>query len=247
MKISVIMPTLNNGDSLRRAIESVASQSHPDIELIVVDGGSTDSSIDDVRALSEQHPGMIRWISEPDSGVYNALNKGIAMATGNVIGTLHGNDLYVNSDVLSRVAEAFADAPELPFVFGDVHYFAPSGQCVRLYSGPENPARALRYGIAPPHPSLFMRREVLDRVGHYREDYVVAADFEMFVRLILVEGYTGQYIPLDMVGMSLGGLSTRLSNRLFTNNWEKMRALRENGISRTGLGVLRRYLYTLFQ
>lgn len=247
MKISIVMPTLNNGDSLRRAIESVASQSHHDIELIVVDGGSTDSSIEHLTAMSEQHPGLIKWVSEPDSGVYNALNKGIAMASGDIIGTLHGNDLYMNPDVLSRVAEAFAADSRLPFVFGDVHYFSPSGQCVRLYSGPENPERALRYGIAPPHPSLFMRREVLDRVGLYRVDYIVAADFEMFVRLILVEGYTGLYIPLDMVGMSLGGLSTRLSNRLLTNNLEKMRALRENGISRTGLGALRRYFYTLFQ
>lgn len=246
MKFSIIMPTIDNGDALRRAIESVVAQSHPDFELIVVDGGSTDGSLEYVQAMSTKHPGKIKCISEPRTGVYSALNKGIAAATGDVVGTLHGNDLYMSPQLLSLVAAEFEADGSLPFVYGDVHFFAPSGRCVRVYRGPADPVRALRRGIAPPHPSLFIRRDVLQRVGLYREDYVTGADFELFVRLILVANLKGAYLPMDMVGMSLGGLSTRLVNRLFTNSLEKMRALRENGISHTGLGVLRRYV-TLLQ
>ncbi len=248
MKVSIITPTLNNGEALRRTIDSVVAQSYHDIELVIVDGGSTDNSLDIIHELDHRHPTMIKWLSEPDDGVYHALNKGIALATGDVIGTLHGNDFLVAPDIIDRIVRVMEEAPEVPYVYGDVHYFAePSGRCVRLYSGSPHLADNLRMGIAPPHPSLYIRSEVLSEVGGYREDYRVAADFELFVRLAFVYGIIGRYIPLDMVGMSLGGLSTSLRNRLITNNVEKMRALRENGVSRHGLGILKRYLFTPFQ
>lgn len=247
MKVSIITATLNNADTLGRTIESVASQSHPELELVVVDGGSTDGSVDLLRSCDERFPNLMVWCTEPDSGVYAALNKGIRMATGDVVGVLHGNDYLVNTQVVARVVEALKADPATPYIYGDVHYFSAAGRCVRLYSGPERLAAALRRGIAPPHPGLYLRTEVLRRVGLYREDYRVAADYELFVRLALVHGLIGTYLPMDMVAMSLGGLSTRLANRLLTNNLEKMRALRENGVSRTGLGVLRRYFYNPLQ
>ena len=243
MKITVITVTLNNAATIGDTISSVMGQTHRDIEHIVIDGMSGDNSMETIMAWQRREAQRIRVVQERDTGIYNAINKGIRLATGDIIGLLHGNDRFTSRDVLARVAETFEHDPR-QYLYGDIHYRHPgSDRAVRRYRSREFTPAMLCYGIAPPHPTLYMRRGVLDVTGPYKEDYLIAADFDMFVRLMLVHRLDGIYLPMDMVTMTTGGLSTRLYHRIVTNNREKMRALRENSIPVNPFSILKRYLY----
>lgn len=242
MKISVITATLNNGVTLEATIKSVMQQTHNDVELIIVDGASTDNSVEIISRWQQLYPNKIRFVSEPDNGVYNAINKGLKMASGEVIGVLHGNDTFSSPHVLAQVAHAMNN-DNIDFVFGDISYRDKAGKIVRYYSSAGYDKSMLRYGIAPPHPSLYVRKKTFDSIGLYKENYLIAADFDFFIRLMTVSDLPSQYLPIDMVTMSMGGLSTTLRHRIFTNNREKYRALRENGIKVCPLSLLKRYFY----
>ena len=245
MKITIITATYNNASTLETTIKSVVNQSHEEVEYIIVDGASTDGSLDIIKRYASRHPKVIKYISEPDTGVYNAINKGIRMSTGEVIGLLHGNDYFSSTDILSQVAEAMNDNA-VPFIYGDVKYTrVGSDKVVRYYSSQQFTIEMLLQGIAPPHPSLYMRKELFDKYGFYKEDYLIGADFDMFLRLMVVNKLEGKYLPLDMVTMTTGGLSTRFYHQIFTNNREKYRALRENSCNVSVFLLLKRYLCTL--
>lgn len=245
MKISVITVTRNNGSLIAKTIESVISQTYKNIEYIIVDGASSDNSLKIIKGYSQKYPSLIKYISEPDSGVYNAINKGIRLATGDVVGLLHGNDFYSSCDIVTQVAKAFENE-SVPFVYGDVKYVKGNAdKIVRYYSSSQFSEKQLMLGIAPPHPSLYMRRELFDKYGLYKEDYLIGADFDMFLRLIVGNKLVGKYLPLDMVTMTTGGLSTQLYHQIFTNNREKYRALKENSCNVSGYLLIKRYLYTL--
>lgn len=244
MKITVITATRNNAGTIAGTIESVMQQTHDDIDYIIIDGASTDGSLEIINEYRRRYPDRIRCISEPDNGVYQAINKGIGMAHGEIIGTLHGNDRFSSPTVLAEVARAMSD-PETKMLYGDVHYTPPgSDKITRRYSSKDFDTRMLKMGIAPPHPSLYLRSEVFRQYGLYKEDYLIGADFDIFLRLMLVHGIRGTYLPVDMVTMTTGGLSTRLYHRIFTNNREKRRAFRENSIPVSCFSLLKRYLYT---
>ncbi len=244
MKITIITATRNNASTIGKTIESVINQTHHDIDYIIIDGASTDNSIAIISHYQQLFPDKIRLISEPDSGVYNAINKGIAMANGEIIGTLHGNDHFTSPYIIEQVAKAM-EATDVKMVYGDVHYTTLHGdKTTRYYSAKDFTPDMLKIGIAPPHPSLYLRREIFERYGLYKEDYLIGADFEMFIRLMLIHRIEGTYLPLDMVTMTTGGLSTRLYHRIFTNNREKRRALKENSIPIGYFSLLKRYLYT---
>lgn len=245
MKISVITVTRNNGNLIARTIESVISQTYKNIEYIIVDGASTDNSLALIKKYAQKYPLLIKYISEPDNGVYNAINKGIRLATGDVVGLLHGNDFYSSCDIVAQVAKVFENK-SIPFVYGDVKYVkVDSDKVVRYYSSSHFSEDLLMIGIAPPHPSLYMRRELFDKYGLYKEGYLIGADFDMFLRLIVGNKLVGKYLPLDMVTMTIGGLSTQLYHRIFTNNREKYRALKENSCNVSVYLLIKRYLYTL--
>lgn len=244
MKITIITATKNNAKTLERTITSVINQSYADIDYIIVDGMSTDNSIDIIKKWASRYPEKIRYIREPDSGVYQAINKGISMADGEIIGVLHGNDFFSSDDVVQRVA-TIMDEEKVPFVYGDIHYEDKKGRIVRYYSSDNYDCSMLKMGIAPPHPSFYVRKSLFNDYGTYKEDYLIGADFELFVRFMLVNGLQGQYIPMDMVTMTTGGLSTRLYHQIITNNREKYRALKENSISVCPFLLLKRYLYNL--
>ncbi len=245
MKISVITVTLNNSIALEKTIKSVMEQTYSDIEHIIIDGGSIDGSLAIIKRWQQRFPDKIKYVSEADSGVYNAINKGIALATGDIIGLLHGNDFFSSDGILAQMVEKMNET-KAPMIYGDIHYINPQdGNTVRNYSARDFSPEMLRKGIAPPHPSLYLRREIFKRHGVYKEDYRVAADFEMFVRLMLVNDVKAVYLPADMVTMTTGGLSTRLRHRLITNTAEKYRALKENGIKTNLFTLLMRYFYIL--
>ncbi len=245
MKISVITVTRNAVDRLEATLESVFSQQGVELESIVVDGASSDGTVDIITRFAAEHPDNMKWISRPDSGIYQALNRGIEMATGEVVGLLHAGDHFTSADVLAHVAVAFAD-PVVRMTYGDIHFVnRATGKVTRRYRSSKFARKPvlLKNGFAPPHPSLYMRRDLFAEVGPYKEDYRVGADFEYFVRLMLIKGIKGKYLPLDMVEMSTGGLSNRWGSRLWTNPKEKYRALRENNIHSNPFRLLIRYLY----
>lgn len=242
MKATIITATRNDAPTIRSTMLSVLEQSHADIDYIVVDGMSTDGASDIIDSISLTDR-RVRVVRERDNGVYQAINKGIALGEGEIVGTLHGNDRFTGGDVLAKVAEAFEENSDIDVVFGDVHFENKKGTIVRQYSSAAFTPEKLLIGIAPPHPSLYVRRSVFDRFGFYKEDYLIGADFDMFLRLLYVNKVGYLRLGIDMVAMSLGGLSTQLFHRIVTNNREKYRALRENGVNVSRFALLKRYFY----
>ena len=248
MRISVITATYNSGRTISDTLESVLRQTYSDVELIVVDGASHDDTMDVVRRYEPRFGGRLRWTSEPDRGIYDAMNKGIARATGDVIGILNSDDFYTSDTVLERVAEAMAGG-DVDAVYGDIHYVRDGDlhKCVRYYSSRPFRRGLMRLGFMPAHPSFYCRREVYERCGTFDTTYRVAADFENLLGLIYVNRIKTRYLPVDFVTMRTGGASTSglSSHRQIMR--DHLRALRSNGVwSCTPLLGLR-YIYKIWE
>ena len=248
MRISVITATYNSGRTIGDTLESVLRQTYSDVELIVVDGASRDDTMDVVRRYEPRFGGRLHWTSEPDRGIYDAMNKGIARATGDVIGILNSDDFYTSDTVLERVAEAMAGG-DVDAVYGDIHYVRDGDlrRCVRYYSSRPFRRWMMRLGFMPAHPSFYCRREVYERCGTFDTTYRVAADFENLLRLIYVNRIKTRYLPVDFVTMRTGGASTSglSSHRQIMR--DHLRALRSNGVwSCTPLLGLR-YIYKIWE
>lgn len=248
MRISVITTTYNSGRTIGDTLESVLRQTYSDVELIVVDGASHDDTMDIVRRYEPRFGGRLRWTSEPDRGIYDAMNKGIARATGDVIGILNSDDFYTSDTVLERVAEAMAGG-DIDAVYGDIHYVRDGDlrRCVRYYSSRPFRRWMMRLGFMPAHPSFYCRREIYERYGTFDTTYRVAADFENLQRLIYVNRIRTRYLPVDFVTMRTGGASTSglSSHRQIMR--DHLRALRSNGVwSCTPLLGLR-YIYKIWE
>lgn len=248
-KISVITVTYNSAATLPCTLQSVAEQTYPDIEHIIIDGASTDDSPTIIRQWAEQRGGCVRWLSEPDHGLYDAMNKGIAMATGDIVGILNSDDYFTAPDILERVARIFESDAALDAVYGDVHFIHASEpqHTVRYYSSRHFRPAFMRFGFLPAHPSLYVRREVYERVGLYKTDYRIAADYEMMVRLFCVHHVRFRYLPVDFVTMRTGGLSTSGIRARLISLREDTRACRENGIYTHPLLVSLKFLYKVFE
>lgn len=246
VKISLITATRNQASTIEETIRSVFAQSYTNIEYIIVDGESTDNTSEIVRTWEPRFGGRLKYIVESDNGVFEAINNGIMAATGDIIGLVHADDRLTCTSVLTTVAEAF-ESNSVDLVYGDVHFVESDNadKVLRYYSGEHFERWMLRYGFAPPHPAMYCRREVFDRCGLYRENYKVAADFEMFARLLWIPRVRYMYLPLDMVAMRTGGISTRWGNRLLLNTFEKHKALRENGIRTSFLLLPLRYVLNM--
>lgn len=210
MKISIITATFNSGKTLRDTLESIRQQTYQDIEAIVVDGGSKDNTLDIVREYESLLHGKLRWISEPDKGIYDAMNKGINMATGDIIGILNSDDFYTSDDVLQKVAEEFDKDATLEAVYGDIHFVKSENlkKCTRYYSSKSFRPWLLRFGFMPAHPSFYVRREVYEKYGLYDLQYKTSSDFEWMVRLFAKHHIKAKYLPMDFVTMREGGEST---------------------------------------
>lgn len=229
MKISVITVCLNCAATIRSTIESVLSQTHGDVEYIIVDGGSDDGTL---SIIDEYRANIANVISGPDAGIYDAMNKGVSLATGDIVGILNADDFFENDRVLTDVAAAFAREPSVDVVFGDVVFVRPDdlSRVVRYYDSSRFRPWKLRFGWMPPHPATFVRRSVYQLYGFYRTDYRIASDYERFVRWLLVHGL--HYLRIDkvLVRMRTGGISTAgLRGNLLLNR-EIVRACRDNGV-----------------
>ena len=209
MKISVITATWNSAGTLCDTMESVLCQTYPDIEHIIVDGGSTDETMRLIREYEPRYDGRLRYVSEPDKGIYDAMNKGIRMATGEVVGILNSDDFYTSPDTVETLVGEL-ERNHVDAVYGDIHYVDDKdlNKCVRYYSSAGFRRWKMLLGFMPAHPSFYCRKEVYERFGLFSTSYKVAADFENLLRLIYVGKISVKYIPKDCVTMRTGGAST---------------------------------------
>lgn len=239
MRISIITVARNAADSIVGTLQSVQGQTHPYIEHIVVDGASTDDTLALIRAYQTD---SMKLISEPDTGIYDAMNKGVAVATGDVIGFLNADDLYASPDVLARVV-ASMDREGLDALFGDVIFFRASRpeRAIRRYSSRHFRPERIAWGWMPAHPALFLRRTVYERVGPFRTDYRIAGDFEFVARAFYGQNLLYGHVPEVLVRMRIGGISTGGWRNTVLLNREVLRACRENSIPGNMLKILMKY------
>lgn len=245
MKISVITPTYNFAPTLARTIESVISQNYADLEYIIIDGGSSDNTVEIVTSYQDRL--KINFISEPDNGIYDAMNKGIKLATGEIICILNSDDIFYDDKVLSTIATAFSDE-KVEVVYGDIKYFADDvDKTNRYWKTGEYKASKLNNGWIIPHPALFVRKSVYDTCGLYNTDFRIAGDYEFILRMLKKYNFTLKYIPQVFVKMFDGGISGRnLEHR--NKGWiELKQAWVVNGLPVPKLFILRRVLFKVSQ
>lgn len=232
-KISIITTTYNAAATLRHCFASLVEQTVP-FKHIIVDGGSTDGTLEIIEEYAKL--GDVRFISEPDEGLYDALNKGIQMATGDVIGILHADDFYADEKVLARVAEVFED-PSVDACYGDLLYVRDKRgnsinnfEVVRYWrSGNFNPGK-FYWGWMPPHPTFFVRKSVYEKYGLFNLELGTAADYELMLRFLLKHRISCRYIPEIFVNMRVGGVSNAsVNNRLKANRMDR-KAWEVNGL-----------------
>ena len=247
MKISLITVAYNSAATIRNTVESVLSQTFPDIEYIVVDGVSKDDTIKIVREYEPLSNGRLRWISEKDEGLYDAMNKGIRIATGDVVGIINSDDFYHRNDVIETIAKAFED-DTVQATFADVRYVNSDNlnKTVRYYSSKNFAPWRFRFGFMPAHPSFFTYKKYFDEFGFYRLDYKIAADYELLLRFLYTHKLKYKYLPIDVMKMRTGGVST-VSLRNYLHNEENARACKENGIKTSLLLLSFRYVLKVFE
>ena len=228
MKVSIITVCYNSANTLEQTIQSVLSQDYPQIEYIVIDGASKDGTQDIIKKYQSS---IAKTISEPDRGMYDAMNKGISMATGDVICILNSDDVYMNShvvtDLMAQMQKAHTDV-----VFADLILVNENNldHILRYYdSGQFHPSR-FQYGWMPAHPTVFVKKSIYDEVGLFKTDYQIAADYEMLIRILAVKKAPYAYLPKPVVRMRSGGASTAGLSRNWILNTEIVRACKENGI-----------------
>ncbi|MDY6929935.1 MAG: glycosyltransferase family 2 protein [Pseudomonadota bacterium] len=246
MKVSIVTVCFNSGRTIAGTLSSVLRQTHDDIEHVIVDGGSSDDTVDIVK--KSLRSGDV-FISEPDEGLYDAMNKGIGLATGDIVGILNSDDFFESNDVVSAVVDMFNRFPESEVVFGNVIFVTPANvkKVIRLYSAARFRPWKLRFGWMPPHPATFVRRSAYDKVGKYRLDMRIAADYDMFVRWLLVAGLKWKYLNKVLVRMRAGGVSTSGVKSSIRLNREIVHACRDNGIYTNLLFVLSKIPFKLME
>lgn len=249
IKISIITATYNSAKTISDTIESVLSQQYKNLEYIIIDGFSKDNTIDIVKSYVNKSDISIKWISEKDNGIYDAMNKGIQMATGEVIGILNSDDFYTDNNVLSLVADEFEKNNELDAIYGDIHFVDSDNlnKCVRYYSSKIFKRSLMRLGFMPAHPSFYMRKPRFKEIGLYKTNYKIAADFEFLLRAIYVKHIKTKYLPIDMVTMRTGGASTSGISSHKTIMKEHLKAFKENHVYTNRLLLSLRYIYKIFE
>jgi glycosyltransferase involved in cell wall biosynthesis len=228
MKLSLVTSSFNSGATIRETLDSVRAQSHLPFEYIVIDGGSTDETLE---ILEEYSDVITKVVSESDDGIYDALNKGIAWSTGDIVGLLHSDDLFANLDVLGNVMRTFEET-SADAVYGDLDYVEREDirKITRKWRSRNFEKNLFYNGWMPAHPTFYLRREHYETYGGYRTDMRISADYELMLRMLLKHGHKAVYIPEVLVKMREGGESNAsLKNRLKANREDRM-AWRVNDI-----------------
>ncbi|MDA9574290.1 glycosyltransferase [Porticoccaceae bacterium] len=233
LKVSIISAVYNRCATISASINSVQMQAYPNITHVIIDGGSTDGTMNVVRELSTANQVVI---SEPDDGIYDALNKGIKVADGDIVGLLHSDDLFSDAMVITDIVASFSD-PAVQLVYGDLVYVEESNvaKVVRRWISGKFVSRKLRAGWMPPHPTVFVRKSVFDQLGAYDTSFKISADYDAMLRFFK-SGVCSSYIPRELVKMRLGGVSNRGVKNIIIKMKEDYRAIRKNNVG--GVGTL---------
>lgn len=239
LKVSIITATYNRASTIIRALESIKNQNYYNIQIIVIDGASSDNTISLVQ--KQLGDGDI-LISEPDDGIYDALNKGLDKATGEIIAFLHSDDFYFNDEVISRVVDQFYDE-DTDVVYGDVSFFSEFAidKTKRVYRSDNLSEKNLAWGKMPAHPAMFVRRRVYDSIGRFKTDFEIAADYEFLCRMVKIPNLKTFYLPSILVRMQIGGVSTSSFRNTVKLNKEVLRALQHNGIYSNLFMIMSKY------
>lgn len=234
MRVSLISAVWNRVDTIADAMHSIQGQSHTNFEHLVQDGGSSDGTLERIHELADART---KIESARDNGIYDALNKGIARTTGEIVGLLHSDDLFAHNRVLEKVVQAFHRG-EIDGVYGDLDYVAKDNpaRVIRHWRAGPYEFSKLRRGWMPPHPTLFLRREVFERYGVYDTTFRIAADYEAMLRWLVLGQIRLAYIPEVLVKMRVGGESNKSLGRILRKSSEDLRAMRRYGTG--GLGAL---------
>lgn len=228
LRVSIVTVCYNSVDTIGDTIASVQNQTYPNIEHIIIDGASNDGTLDIIN-------GALKFIdivvSEEDEGIYDAMNKGLALATGDIVGILNSDDVLFDDHVISHIVREFDKQPSLDAVYGDVVYVQRYDleKTVRVFDSSDFAVDRIKFGAMCPHPSFYMRTGVLARLGHYKTHYRSAADFELMARFF-IKGFSATRIPSFLVKMRLGGISNTGLRWIVHQNFEIVKACRENGI-----------------
>jgi glycosyltransferase involved in cell wall biosynthesis len=239
MRVSIITVVRNSQATIAHTINSVLSQDYPDVEYIVIDGSSTDTTASVVKSYGSK---ITKFVSESDKGMYDAMNKGLKLATGDIIGFLHSDDYFENVSVISSVMQTFVKK-KVDLVFGDVVFIHPQNfqKVIRYYSSANFHPEKLSWGWIPAHPSCFLKRQVYETHGCFRTEYQLASDYELLLRLIKIHQISYSYIPDVLIRMRPGGASNRNLLCRWISNQEIIKACKSHGIPTNFLKLLARY------
>lgn len=239
MKVSIITVVWNNASTIKDAIDSVLAQTYENIEYIVVDGASSDGTVEIVQSYEDK---ITKFISEPDKGLYDAMNKGLALATGDIVGILNSDDFYIDEFVIEKVVKEFEEK-EVDSVYADLVFVKPNdlSKTVRYYDSSHFTPDKFAYGWMPAHPTFFVKREFYEKHGVFKTDYKIAADYELLTRFLGKNKVSYSYIKEPIVKMRIGGASTSGIKSNYILNKEIIRACKENDIYTNWLMVLSKY------
>jgi glycosyltransferase len=228
MRISIVTTVLNGRDTLEQAIRSISSQIYKNIEHIIIDGGSTDGTLEVISRHKER---IAKFISEPDNGIYDALNKGIRLASGDVIGLLHGDDFYAHDRVLESVVNAF-ERQNVDSCYGDLLYVNKNDtdKVIRYWKASEYHPGKFKSGWMPPHPTFFVKREIYEKYGSFKTDFRIAADYELMLRFLEKHRISTYYIPEVLIKMRVGGASNKSLKNMWIKNSEDYKPWKVNNL-----------------
>lgn len=245
MKVSIITVSYNSIITIADTINSVLAQNYPDIEYIIIDGSSSDGTVELIKTYGS---GISKFISEPDAGLYDAINKGIKCATGEVVGILNSDDFFYSNDVIGKVVKAFNEN-DVDAVFGDALFVdrKQTSKVIRYYSSRLFTPGKFRYGFMPAHPSFYVKKIFFDKLGYYKTDYKIGADFELLIRFLNINKLKYIYLGIPFLSMRMGGVSNKSLHSKFILNKEIYRACEENGIKTNYFFLYFKYFIKMFE
>lgn len=238
MKISIVTITYNSGKTLKCAIESVLTQTYKNIEYIIVDGKSSDNTVAIINSYGNK---ISKFVSEEDDGIYDAMNKGLRLASGDIVGILNSDDVYFDNRVIENVIKEFEEK-DVDSVYADLIFVKPKNldKAVRYYDSSHFSPQKFAYGLMPAHPTFFVKKDIYERYGVFRTDLKIGADFDLLIRFLYTHKISYSYMKEILVKMRVGGVSTTFSS-IWINNIEQLQVCRDNGIDTNIFKIFLKY------
>lgn len=227
MKISILTCVLNNEKFIEDSIKSFQNQNYENKEHIIIDGGSVDKTTDIINSLKSNN---LNFVSSQDNGIYDAINKGINLASGDIIGILHSDDFYADYDVLSNVKEVF-EKKNVDIVYGDLLYVSKNKKLnIRYWKAGEFLDKNMKKGWMPPHPTVFIKKEVFKKIGNYNTNYKISSDYDFLIRVFRNYNIRKHYIKKTLIKMRIGGTSNKSITNLFRKTYEDFKIIKKNKV-----------------